>query len=402
MLRFGQYRRGRGLKALAGWISFQTSGPFHLGLTHVHETEERGKRMTRFWNARTKIILAGLIFGVLGALAVNWGNPPNMGICVACFLRDIAGALRLHQASVVQYLRPEIMGFTLGALLTAFVFREWRPRGGSSPIIRFVLGAFVMIGALVFLGCPIRMLLRLAGGDLNGLSALGGMVFGVLVGIVLLRKGFNLGRAGKMPSVAAWILPLIMVGLLIFAIVKPGFIATSESGPGSMYISVGIALAIGLAVGFLAQRTRLCSVGAWRDIFLVRDFHLFGGIAAFFIAALATNYIAGNFGDGGIYHWGFEGQPVSHTDHLWSFFGMGLLGLAATQIGGCPLRNLILSGEGDTDAAVTVLGYLAGAAVAHNFLTASSSSGVGTWGPVAVIVGWVFCLGIGVLMRQKA
>ena len=103
---------------------------------------------------------------------VNWGNPPNMGICVACFLRDVAGALGLHRAEVVQYLRPEIMGFALGAFITAFIFREFRARGGGSPIIRFFLGAFVMIGALVFLGCPVRMLLRIAGGDLNGIVAL--------------------------------------------------------------------------------------------------------------------------------------------------------------------------------------------------------------------------------------
>jgi YedE family putative selenium metabolism protein len=358
--------------------------------------------MTRFWTGRAKIILAGLVFGVLGALAVNWGNPPNMGICVACFLRDTSGALNLHQASVVQYIRPEIIGFTLGALLTAFVFREWRPRGGSSPIVRFVLGALVMVGALVFLGCPIRMLLRLAGGDLNGITALAGMILGVLVGIFFLKKGFNLGRAVKMPGAAGWILPLIMVGLLVFAIAKPGFITNSETGPGSLHVSVIVALMIGLGVGFMAQRTRLCSVGAWRDVFLIRDFHLISGIAAFLVAALVTNYIAGNFGSDGIYQWGFENQPISQANHLWNFFGMGLLGLAATQIGGCPLRNLVLSGEGDTDAGVTVLGYLAGAALAHNFLAASSPAGVGTWGPTAVIVGWVFCLAVGFLMRQKA
>jgi YedE family putative selenium metabolism protein len=96
---------------------------------------------------------------VLEALVVNWGNPPNMGICVVCFLRDITGALKLHQAAVVQYLRPEIMGFVLDAFITAFIFREWKSRGGASPVLRFVLGAFVMIGALVFLGCPIRMML---------------------------------------------------------------------------------------------------------------------------------------------------------------------------------------------------------------------------------------------------
>lgn len=358
--------------------------------------------MSRLWTPRIRIILAGLIFGALGALAVNWGNPPNMGICVACFLRDIAGAINIQQASGVQYLRPEIMGFTLGAFITAFSFREWRPRGGASPIIRFMLGMFVMIGALVFLGCPIRMILRLAGGDLNGITALAGLIFGVLVGIFFLRKGFNLGRATSMRPIAGWIIPLIMVGLLFFAIFKPGFITTSESGPGSMYVPLALGLGIGLLVGFMAQRTRFCSVGAWRDIFLVKDFHLISGIAAFFIAALAVNYIAGNFGAEGIYHWGFADQPVSHTDHLWNFFGMGLLGLAATQIGGCPLRNLVLSGEGDTDAGVTVLGYLAGAAVAHNFLLASSPSGVGTWGPVAVILGWVFCISIGILMRAKA
>jgi YedE family putative selenium metabolism protein len=81
---------------------------------------------------------------------------------------------------------------------------------------------------------------------------------------------------------------------------------------------------------------------------------------------------------------------------------MSLLGLAAVMLGGCPLRNLILSGEGDNDAAVTVLGYIAGAAIAHNFLLASSTKGVGTWGPVAVIIGLVFCVAIGFLMREKA
>jgi YedE family putative selenium metabolism protein len=146
------------------------------------------------------IILFGLIFGALGALAVNWGNPANMGICVACFLRDISGALGFHRAAVVQYMRPEIMGFALGAFVTALAFKEWRPRGGASPIIRFFLGMFVMIGALVFLGCPVRMLLRLAGGDLNGLTALAGLVFGVLIGIFFLKKGFNLGRQSQFPK----------------------------------------------------------------------------------------------------------------------------------------------------------------------------------------------------------
>jgi len=357
--------------------------------------------LSRFWSPRIWILLAGLIFGVIAVLTTNWGNPPNMGICVACFIRDIAGALGLHRASVVQYIRPEIIGFLLGAFITSFAFREWRARGGSSPLIRFVLGAFVMIGALVFLGCPIRMMLRIAGGDLNGVTALVGLVAGVLIGIFFLKRGFNLGRSTRMHPAVGWIMPILMLGLLLLAIFQPGFIFASEEGPGSMFVPLGISLGVGLGVGFLAQRTRMCFVGGWRDLFLVKDSYLFSGIAAFFIAALITNYAVGNFAADGMYHWGFVGQPVAHNDHLWNFLSMSLLGLAATLIGGCPLRNLILSGEGDTDAGMTVLGLFAGAAFAHNFLLASSPSGTGTWGPVAVIIGLAFCLAIGFLMIER-
>jgi hypothetical protein len=77
-----------------------------------------------------------------------------MGICVVCFNCDIAGALGLHRASVVQYIRPEIIGFVLGSLVVALIFREFKPRTGSAPLVRFLLGMFAVFGALVFLGCP--------------------------------------------------------------------------------------------------------------------------------------------------------------------------------------------------------------------------------------------------------
>ena len=357
--------------------------------------------MRRLLTPRALIILGGLVFGVLAVLMTKWGNPANMGICVACFIRDIAGGLGLHRAGVVQYLRPEIPGFLLGSFITAYGFREFRARGGSSPVVRFLLGAFITIGALVFLGCPVRMMMRLAGGDLNAITALAGMVGGVLVGIFFLKKGFNLGRASRMRAVAGWVMPALMVGLVLLIVLQPSFIFNSENGPGAMFVPFGIALAVGLVVGFIAQRTRMCFVGGWRDIFLVKDFYLISGVIAFLVAALVTNYVLGNFATDGIYHWGFTDQPVAHNDHLWNILGMGLVGLAATLVGGCPLRNLILTGEGDTDAGVTVLGFFAGGAFAHNFLLASSPNGTGEWGPVAVIIGLIFCVVIGFTMREK-
>ena len=52
-----------------------------------------------------------------------------------------------------------------------------------------MLGAFVVIGALAFLGCPLRMVLRLGGGDLNALVGLIGFTGGILLGIASLKKG---------------------------------------------------------------------------------------------------------------------------------------------------------------------------------------------------------------------
>ena len=48
------------------------------------------------------IIFAGGLVGLISVALVYFGNPKNMGACIACFLRDTAGALGLHSAEVVQ------------------------------------------------------------------------------------------------------------------------------------------------------------------------------------------------------------------------------------------------------------------------------------------------------------
>ena len=115
------------------------------------------------------VVSAGAAVGLAAIFLMLLGNPANMGFCIACFLRDIAGACGLHNAAKVQYVRPEIIGLVLGALAMSLATREFRARAGSAPAVRFVLGGFVMIGALAFLGCPLQMVLRLGGGDLNAL-----------------------------------------------------------------------------------------------------------------------------------------------------------------------------------------------------------------------------------------
>lgn len=54
---------------------------------------------------------------------------------------------------------------------------------------------------------------------------------------------------------------------------------------------------------------------------------------------------------------------------------MALAGFCSVLLGGCPLRQLIMTGEGNSDSAVTVLGLAAGAAFAHNFGLAATGAG---------------------------
>ena len=55
-----------------------------------------------------KLAVSGAVIGLLVMLLAIYGNPANMAICVACFIRDTAGALKLHTAAPVQYFRPDV------------------------------------------------------------------------------------------------------------------------------------------------------------------------------------------------------------------------------------------------------------------------------------------------------
>ena len=366
------------------------------------------KKPRDFFASGAGIIIVGLVIGCLAATLQKLGNFPNMGICVACFTRDIAGALGLHRAGIVQYLRPEIPAFCLGAFLAALIFREFRPRTGSAPVVRFILGMFAMIGALVFLGCPWRALLRLVGGDWNAILGIVGLVVGIGMGVQLLKMGFSLGRSYPTRTLAGLAMPFVMLVLLVLAIVYPQFgeegkaaLFRSTKGPGAAAAPVLISIIVGLVIGFLAQRTRFCTVGGLRDVILMRDFHLVSGLAAFVVAAFVMNLIYGQFHPGFTLGTSDTGailqQPSAHTKHWLNFGGMVLAGLSFTLAGGCPGRQIFLSGEGDGDSAMFVFGMLTGAGVAHNFLMAATQPVA----PYIVVIGLVVVCIIGIMGREK-
>lgn len=316
------------------------------------------------------VVIAGLAVGLAAVLLTAFGNPKNMGFCIACFIRDIAGGIGLHGAAKVQYIRPEIIGLVLGACVMALIKKEFRPKGGSSAATRFLLGNIVMLGALTFLGCPLRMVIRLGGGDLNALVALFGFAAGIGVGVVFLNRGFSLKRNYTLGHVEGFALPAALLILGVLAVAVPSLFKASEAGPGSQHASVWIALGVSFIVGALAQRSRLCFAGGLRDTFMFGDLTLLYGFIAVFVAVLTGNLCLGSF------KLGFHDQPVAHSAWAWNFLGMFLVGWGSVLLGGCPLRQLILTGEGNGDSAVTVLGMLFGAALSHNFGLAGAADSV--------------------------
>lgn len=335
--------------------------------------------MNSLTKERVVLVVSGIVAAAVAIMLASNGNPGNMAICIACFIRDSAGAMKLQTNETVQYLRPEIIGIIVGACVMAFISKEFKATAGSSPFTRFALGFIVMIGCLIFLGCPLRMVLRMAAGDLNAWVALIGFAAGILTGVFFLKKGFSLGRAESVKKGEGLILPIVVVALFVLSVTTTVF-AVSQSGPGSMHAPVVLSLIGGIAFGMLAQRSRLCFAGGLRDLALVRDGWGLVVIGILFAGVLVFNVVNGSF------HVSFTDQPIAHTEALWNILGMYVVGFGVTLLGGCPLRQLVLAGSGSGDSAVTFVGLLVGAAFAHNFGLASSANGTTEAGQIATIV----------------
>lgn len=351
------------------------------------------------FESKPVVLIGGLVIGGLAALLAANGNPGNMAFCIACFIRDIAGSVKLHQAAVVQYFRPEIVGLVCGSFLVAIAKKEFKVTSGSSPFTRFLLGICTAILALVFLGCPLRMLIRMSAGDLNAYVACVGFVLGIVCGAFFLKKGYELtDEKEEETKVSGYIMPIGLL-VILFLTINEGtkaMFAFSESGPGSAHAPAIMSLIVALVIGGIAYKAKTCFAGSIRNAIFTKDPTSFLSILGIFIALLVYNLAVGKFNPT------FEGQPVAHNDHVFNFISMYGVGLAATFAGGCPLRQLILTGKGGMDNAINVIGMLLGAAIAHNFGLASSANGTTPAGRVATFVCLAIVLVVGVTNTRKS
>ncbi len=341
------------------------------------------------------VLVTGSLMGALGVYLAFRGNPANSGICISCFMENLSGSLGLHGNLRMSYIRPELIGFVLGGTIAAAAAGEFRSEGGSSPLVRFMGGVLLIVGCSIFLGCPIKMSLRLSAGDLTALAGVGGLVFGIWLGYVFLRRGFHLGEASPMPLINGLVVPAAMGALLVFAAVRPGFIYESVTGPGAQRAPLLISLGAGLLLGYLAQRSRFCVTGGIGNFIVSGDRSLLWGVVSMIAFAFAVNLLLGSFSPG------VQGQPGSHLAFGWSFLGMALVGVVSIMIGGCPFRQLILAGQGSTDAGAAVLGMVAGGALVQGWGITSSNLGASHTGEVATLMGLAGVFMLGIVMRVR-
>ena len=327
-----------------------------------------------------KGLLMGILMGLVAVMLAIAGNPKNMAICLACFIRDMSGAMKFHTTPVVQYFRPEIVGMVLGAFIMSIFSKEYKATGGSSPVIRFFSGMAMMIGALVFLGCPTRMILRMASGDMSSYIGLVGFLAGIATGSFFIKKGYSLEKRVEIKKENGYIFPIVMAVLLVLSAVTTGLFAVSAKGPGSIHAPLILSLLGGLIVGAISQKFRVCFTGAFRNIILLKNFEVFSVIFGMFITVMIYNVVTGQFK---FVPYG----PVAHAEALWNILGLYVVGFAGILLGGCPLRQVILAGQGSSDSVMIVIGMFVGAAAAHNFKLAAGPAAKATGTTPAAIGG---------------
>jgi len=130
-----------------------------------------------------------------------------------------------------------------------------------------------------------------------------------------------------------------------------------------MTVAAVASLVVGIVIGFVGQRSRMCFVGGIRDWILVRDTFLLKGLVAFVLvswvafpmAALAGGEALGGFG-----------TPIVSAVLLTAIGGFGV-GWVSILANGCPFRQHVLAAQGTGGSMIYLVGFFSGAVAFHTW-----------------------------------
>jgi hypothetical protein len=136
-------------------------------------------------------------------------------------------------------------------------------------------------------------------------------------------------------------------------------------------------LAVGVIVGYLGQRSRMCTIGGLRDFVLVRDTALLKGVGALLVSSWVVfavlRAVAHTSAGGGFIAAGTT--PSGLRACVAILVGAILLGFVATLSGACPLRQHVLAGQGRVGAWAFLAGFYIAALVYTSWIAPS----IGAW-----------------------
>lgn len=153
---------------------------------------------------RISAMMAGIIIAATAIIAqviFAFAPPEAYGICLACHGRDmfaqIGRALFEQPFEMSEIARKgpivTVVGILLGAFLAARAGKEFRFQWVENKWLSLLTGVVVAILALIISGCPMRLLIRTAYGEINALWGILFVVLGAIVGTLILK---HKGRKG--------------------------------------------------------------------------------------------------------------------------------------------------------------------------------------------------------------
>jgi uncharacterized membrane protein YedE/YeeE len=136
-----------------------------------------------------------------------------------------------------------------------------------------------------------------------------------------------------------------------------------------------VTLLLGLLIGWLAQRSGFCSVGGFRDFILFRHTRLLYGYLALIVGAFVGYLVFWLITPSAFEHFFWmltsgltpvPGAPAGLSVAayiLLAIVGGIAVGIIGVLLGGCPLRQLVMTSEGNVKSLVFVIGMGIGSVV---------------------------------------
>ena len=133
---------------------------------------------------RISAVTAGIIIATVAVAAqviFGFSHPEAYGVCLVCHGRDMSVSARSGPVLTV-------IGILAGAFIGAVSSGEFRWQWVEGKFASFLRGIVVAICAIIISGCPMRLMIRSAYGDVKALLGVIALMLGCVVGTLILKK----------------------------------------------------------------------------------------------------------------------------------------------------------------------------------------------------------------------